>query len=293
MDTNLVKTFLEVASCGSFGGAADRLFISHSAVSLRIKSLERQLGRRVFIRNKSGIQLSPAGQQFIRYANSFLMIWEEAKQQVAVPEEYEDVLVVAGEYGLWNRLLIRWLPELAKAMPNIAFRAEVARFDRITRQMVEGTIDIAVMYTPQIRPGLELEYLFNDNMVMISSRAETDEIDHEYVFIDWGEEFSAFHAYHFPDYLHPRMTFNLGQISLNYLLNNHGSAYMPLRLVAPYIETKKLYLVEGMPEFQFPVHVAWRAQLDVEIAEQAFRLLKETVSQSISGKLPPPFWANS
>ncbi len=292
MDTNLVKTFLEVASCGSFGSAADRLFISHSAVSLRIKSLEKQLGRRVFIRKKSGIQLSPAGQQFIRYANSFLMVWEEAKQQVAVPEDYDDVLVVAGEYGLWNRLLIRWLPELAKAMPSIAFRAEVARFDRITRQMVEGTIDIAVMYTPQIRPGLEVDYLFNDNLVMISSRPGAVKIDKEYIFIDWGEEFSAFHAYHFPDYLHPRMTFNLGQISLNYLLNNQGSAYMPLRLVAPYIDNKKLFFVKGMPEFQFPVHVAWRSQLDIELSQQAIKLLKDTVEQSITGKLPPPFWAN-
>ena len=97
MDITLVRTFLEVIASDSFAKAADRLFISQSAVSLRIKSLEEQLGRKVFIRSKAGITLTPAGTQFIRYANSFLQVWEEAKQQVAVPEGFSDVLVIAGE----------------------------------------------------------------------------------------------------------------------------------------------------------------------------------------------------
>ena len=124
MDITLIKTFLEVIAAGNFVNASERLYVSQSAVSLRIKSLEEQLGRPLFLRSKSGITLTPAGEQFVRYAQTFLQVWEEAKQQVAVPQGYKDVLVIAGEYGLWNRLLIRWLPLMAEHMPDVAFRAE-------------------------------------------------------------------------------------------------------------------------------------------------------------------------
>lgn len=291
MDTILVKTFIEVVACDSFVGAAERLFVSQSAVSLRIKSLEEQLGRKVFLRSKTGITLTPAGKQFERYAQSFLQIWEEAKQRVAIPDGYKEVLVIAGEYGLWNRLLIRWLPIMADYMPHIAFRAEVARYQHITRQMIEGTVDIAVMYTPQIRPGIMVETLFEDSVVMVSTSPQTDDIDEKYVFVDWGEEFAAFHATQFPDYKHPRFTFNIGPIALNYILNNGGSAYIPKRLADPYLDTNKLFLVPQMPVFDFPVHVSWRNQAKPQLIHEAITYLKATAQKSLMNELPSPFWA--
>lgn len=293
MDTIVVRTFLEVVACDSFVGAAERLFVSQSAVSLRIKSLEEQLGRKVFLRSKTGIKLTPAGRRFQRYAQSFLQVWEEAKQQVAVPDGFRDILVVAGEYGLWSRLLVRWLPLLGEHMPEIAFRAEVARYDRITRQMIDGTVDIAVLYTPQVRPGIKVEHLFDETMVMVSTEQDSEGLDGGYVFIDWGEEFTAFHATQFPDFQHPRMTFQLGTVTLNYLLNNGGSAFMPKRLVDPLLDTGQLFLVAGMPEFTQPAHVAWRDQVKPQIVEEALVHLRETVAKSLRNELPAPFWAGS
>jgi DNA-binding transcriptional LysR family regulator len=286
----LVKTFLEVVACDSFAGAANRLFVSQSAVSLRIKSLEAHLGRPVFIRSKTGITLTPAGHQFVRYANSFLQVWEEAKQQVAVPEKYEDVLVVAGEDGLWNRFLIRWVPQLAKHLPKIAFRAEVGRSDRIIRQMMEGTVDLAVMYSPSIRPGITVEPLFEDVMVMVSTDANTVGVNEQYIYVDWGEAFSAFHKELFPADDHARMTFRLGNVTLNYLLNNGGSAFMPLRLVEPYVRAGKLFLVEELPRFHLPVHVAWRNDIAKDVLAVAIQQLRKVLNQLNDNELPAPFW---
>lgn len=286
----MVKTFLEVVACDSFAGAANRLFVSQSAVSLRIKSLEAHLGRPVFKRSKTGITLTPAGHQFVRYANSFLQVWEEAKQQVAVPEKYEDVLVVAGEDGLWNRFLIRWLPQLAVHLPKIAFRAEVGRSDRLTRQMMEGTVDLAVMYSPSIRPGITVEPLFEDVMVMVSTDPETVGVNEHYIYVDWGEAFSVFHKELFPDDDHSRMTFRLGNVTLNYLLNNNGSAFMPLRLVEPYVRTKKLFIVEELPRFHLPVHIAWRNDIAKEVLTVAIQQLRIVLRQLNNNELPAPFW---
>lgn len=290
MDTVIIKTFLEVVACDSFVGAAERMFVSQSAVSLRVKSLEEQLGQKVFIRSKKGIQLTAAGRQFERYAQSFLQVWEEAKQQVAVPENYKDILVIAGEYDLWNRLLLRWLPTMAEAMPAIAFRAEVAHHYRLTRQIIEGTTDIAVMYTPQVRPGLMVEKLFEDLLVLVSTDPNTTQLDESYVYVDWGEEFFVFHSNTFPDKQHPRLSFTVAPIALTYLLNCGGSAYLPKRMVDPFLDKQRLFEVPKAPSFSFMVHVSWRNSSKQLLIKEAITYLKATAKKSLANELPPPFW---
>ncbi|HCL63822.1 MAG TPA: LysR family transcriptional regulator, partial [Rhizobium sp.] len=61
MDHAIARTFLEVVKAGSFVGAAEALNISQTAVSARIRVLEEQLERPVFVRNKAGARLTPAG----------------------------------------------------------------------------------------------------------------------------------------------------------------------------------------------------------------------------------------
>ena len=55
MDINVARTFLEVVKTGSFVGAASNLNLTQTAVSARIRALEDQLGRPVFVRNKAGM----------------------------------------------------------------------------------------------------------------------------------------------------------------------------------------------------------------------------------------------
>lgn len=292
MDTVLAKTFLEVVACNSFAAAAERLFVTQSAVSLRIKSLENQLGRPVFLRSKAGVQLTPAGQRLIRHASAFLEVWEEAKLQVSVPEAFDDVLVIGAEQGLWERLLIRWLPLMAKDLPRMAFRAEEGKSLNIIQQMVTGTIDVAVLYRPQLRPGLFIRHLFDERLILVSSTPGTRAIADDYVYIDWGEEFASFHSNVFPDSPHPRMTFRLGQVTLNYLLNNGGSAFMPRRLVQPFIDAGRLFTDWDVPSFSMPVHLAWRANINHDVLDVVIQSVDETTRQAVNNALPPPFWGS-
>lgn len=290
MDTVLIKTFLEVVACNSFAAAADRLFVSQSAVSLRIKSLEQQLGRPVFLRSKAGVRVTPAGQHLIRHASSFLQIWEEAKQQVAVPEEFDDVLVIGAEQGMWERLLIRCLPILAESFPRMAFRAEEGKSLDIIRQMVTGTTDVAVLYTPQLRPGLAIRHLFDERLILVSNSPGVVSLESDYVFVDWGEEFTNFHNTVFPDSAHPRITFKLGQVTLNFLLNNGGSAFMPERLAQPLIDAGRLFTSASVPSFIIPVHLAWRTAMENDVLDVVIQTLEAIAKQALENTLPPPFW---
>ena len=69
MDINyeLYKVFYYVASSLSFSDASKKLFISQSAVSQSIKTLERKLGQPLFIRSTKKVQLTPAGALLLKH----------------------------------------------------------------------------------------------------------------------------------------------------------------------------------------------------------------------------------
>src|SRR3546814_14891525 len=86
MDIELARTFVEIVSTGSFIKAADRLHVAQTTVSARVRLLEQQLGRPLFVRNKAGATLTPAGEQFSRFAPAFLQLRQRAQQPRPRPE---------------------------------------------------------------------------------------------------------------------------------------------------------------------------------------------------------------
>ena len=88
--------------------AAERLNVTQSAVSLRVRRLEDELGRQLFQRIKSGVELTPAGQQFLRFATSLIKVWEEAKAPGRDPARIpRDGFVIGGQFSLWENLLVK------------------------------------------------------------------------------------------------------------------------------------------------------------------------------------------
>lgn len=84
MDTELLKTFLEVSKTRHFGRAAESLYLTQSAVSFRIRQLETQLGTNLFTRHRNNIRLTVAGERLIPYAESLMNTWLLAKKKLAM-----------------------------------------------------------------------------------------------------------------------------------------------------------------------------------------------------------------
>jgi DNA-binding transcriptional LysR family regulator len=258
MDIEQVRTFLEIAETGAFVKADERLNVTQSTASMRIKALEEGLGRPLFVRSKAGAQLTAAGQQFRRYATTLVRAWQQARQDVALPPGFQAVLGIGGQHSLWDRLLIKWLPWIRKAMPDVAVRAEVGTPETLIRQLGEGLLDIAMMYAPQSRTGFVIEALFEDRLVMVSTeRNEPPAITKRYVFVDWGPAFLSSHTQAFPDFATPAVSVSIGLLGLAYLLESGGTAYFPMRVVRPHLEDGRLHLVQGAPEFRRPAYAVY------------------------------------
>src|SRR3546814_13169838 len=87
MDTELARTFLTIVAAGSFVGAAERLYVTQSTVSARIHALEEHLGCTLFVRNKGGTTLTPAGRQLEKHAFTLVRTVERARHYVGGPRE--------------------------------------------------------------------------------------------------------------------------------------------------------------------------------------------------------------
>jgi DNA-binding transcriptional LysR family regulator len=281
MDTELARTFLAVVAAGSFVKAAERLFVTQSTVSARIQSLEQQLGCPLFVRNKAGTLLTSAGRQFQKHATTLLRIVAQARQDVGVPQGYRASLTVAARIGIWERLLLDALAQLRAAAPDVAVRAEIGFEEELMQGLVEGHIDIGVMYTPQSRPGLAVELVARDELVLVSTdSAESGEPGPDYVYIDWGPEFFARHNTVFPELTGPALSTNVGWLGLQHILAHGGAGYFPRRLVAAQLADGRLTAVRGAPTFELPAYVVYPLERDDSVFAPALDVIRRVAAST-------------
>jgi DNA-binding transcriptional LysR family regulator len=275
MEIELARTFLEIIAAGGFTRAARRLNVSQTTVSARIRSLESQLGCPLFVRNRVGATLTPAGEQFLRSAPALLQVWEHARRQASAQTGHDLVLSLGGELSLWNTLLLKWLLRMRAASPEIALRTEIGLSDSLLRGLIEGTLDIAVMYAPRRLLGLQVEQLMEDELVLVTTepgrrRASAS----KYVYVDWGPEFAAHHGMRFPDLTNPGLLVGLGPLGLNFILEAGGAGYFRRSSVRQYLQEGRLHLVSGAPAFPYAAYAVHSADCDAKLLVPALVQLR-------------------
>jgi DNA-binding transcriptional LysR family regulator len=275
LDIAVARTFLEIVKTGSFVRAATNLNITQTAVSARVRVLEEQLDRQLFVRNKAGAKLTPAGDQFLRYATSLVQLWERARHDVAMPVGRENVVTVGGEHSLWNPLLRNWLVWMKNEASDVAIRAQIDVPERLIDQVQEGIMDLAVVYAPQPRTGIVEELLLDETLVAVSTHAAADEYWWEdYVFVDWGPEFRANHHTAFPDAPSPTLSVNHGPLALEYILMVGGTGYFRMEAARPHVESGRLHLVDDKPRFSYSIYALYSAKADERVMERVRKGLR-------------------
>ena len=276
MDIDLARTFVEVISARSLVRAAERLHITQAAVSMRIRSLEQQLGRKLLVRNKAGVTLTPEGRRFERYASTMVRIWEQARHEVVMPPAFEAILRVGAQAGLWNRMLYRWLPWMREAAPEIAIVAELGQPSVLMRYLAEGALDIAVAFMTEDRAGIVAEKLLEQELVLISSADEpATPYDANYVYVDWGEAFRLQHQQAYPDFSTPALHVGLGTLGFGHIIEHGGSGYFPKRFATPYLREGRVFIVPGAPSFGLPIYAVYPASSQDNVVETALVGLRQ------------------
>jgi LysR family transcriptional regulator, flagellar master operon regulator len=257
MDTENLRSFLEVAVHGSFTVAASRLNLAQSTVSARIRGLEEQLGRRLFVRDSDGVFLTQAGKQFLPHASSITRTWEQARQDVAVPEGYEHLLRLTAPAYLWDPIVTPWIRWMRDHLPSVALRLEGSFPDAAIEQLADGLLDICIVYLPRPYPGITYEALATDKVILVQHAAQTRHWTENYILVDWGAEFRIEHDRIFTAAEKPAISTGMVFGALRYVLTQQAAAYLPLSAVEDRIERGELKRISEAPVFHRPIFLAY------------------------------------
>lgn len=277
MDTELARTFLTVVAAGNFSNAAARLYVTQSTVSARIATLEEQLGCRLFVRNKGGTTLTPQGRWFQSHATRLVQTVAQVKQEIGMAEGFAASVTIGGRFGLWESLLFAVLPRFRREAPQLAVRSEIGFEDVLMQGLIEGRLDIGVMYTPHHRPGLVVQPLHEEQLVYVSTDADSPDIPGpDYVYIDWGPEFASQHSASFPEFAGAGLSANVGWLGLQHILAYGGAGYFPRRLVKNEILLGRLHRRAEAPDFTLPAYVVHQINPDPDTVGFAVDLIVRT-----------------
>lgn len=275
MDIEQARTFLAICAHGSFLEAARRLHVTQSTVSARIHTLEADLGVRLFVRNRSGASLTPAGRRFHRHAKSLVLTVEQARHDVGLPSRFRASIRIGGRIALWEGFLPRWVRWMRNAAPDVSLQSEIGFEDDLMRRLIEGTLDIALMYTPSHAPGLVVEHLFDETLVLISSSSDTRWPGDDYIYVDWGPGFYACHRESYPDLERSPQAVNIGWLGVQLILANGGSCFLPIRMAQPLIDAGRVYRIDKGPEIDHPAYMVFPREAHSEALRDAVQGLRE------------------
>lgn len=282
MSIEQVKAFLEVASSGGFQHAAEKLNLTQSTVSARIKALETRLNRQLFHRRRNGAALTTGGLQFYPNAVNIMRAWGRGLQVASLPEGLDAFVSLGVEENHWPQIVPEWKKRIKANLPGVASSVVSDRSDFLMDRLRTGFLDISVLYDPQHCAEANIEPLAREELVMVSTRPRQVESGAVpgYVFVDWGETFRAQHSMSYPGVFSHELVVRSSSLALNHILANEGSGYFLHASVEPLIQAGKLFLVDGAPTFARTLFVAVRTDpIQPEFIEGALSALKHVVAK--------------
>lgn len=146
LDLDLLRTLATGVELGSFARAAARLGRTQSAISLQLRRLEDQVGRKLVRRQGRGLALTPAGETMLAYAHKLLALNDEALSSVTGA-------AVAGtvRLGLGQDFAETWLPralaKFAKDYPDVRLDLRIDRSAHVIEGVMRGRLDLGLAFT--------------------------------------------------------------------------------------------------------------------------------------------------
>ena len=193
--------------------------------------------------------------RFRRSASTLVQVWERARQQIGMPPGRRAVLTAGCEISIWDPLLLNWLLFMRTSAPHLALRTEIGFPDDLLNRVAEGVLDIAIVYAPHQRPGLRIELLIEEKLVMVttSKRGQMPR-PADYVYVDWGPDFAAQHSLAFPQLSNAGVSAGVGPLGREYLLTAGGAGYFRLEVISAHLNSGRLHRVRAAPEFLYPAY---------------------------------------
>lgn len=170
MHVETLKVFCDLVEMQSFSLAAERNFVTQSAVSQQVRSLEEKFKRRLLerVRGRREVRLTPAGEVFYRESKNVLESYDQLKENMnTLVGKISGVVKVATVYSVGLHELPPKVREFMQKFPSVKIDLEYSRTTRVVRDVLNGMVELGVVAFPESRRGLTIVPMKSDRLVLI------------------------------------------------------------------------------------------------------------------------------
>jgi DNA-binding transcriptional LysR family regulator len=168
MHIETLKVFCDIIESGSFSYAASQNFVTQSAVSQQVRSLEEKYDCRLIERGRAGVKPTPAGQILYTASKEIVRRFMELENRLR-----EIGSVIAGSirvgtvYSVGLHELPPYLTEFLRNYPAVNVHLEYLRSNKIYEDLIEGKIDLGVVAYPAKRSQIVSIAFRHDELVLV------------------------------------------------------------------------------------------------------------------------------
>ncbi|EBE8077796.1 HTH-type transcriptional regulator HdfR [Salmonella enterica] len=261
VDTELLKTFLEVSRTRHFGRAAEALYLTQSAVSFRIRQLENQLGVNLFTRHRNNIRLTTAGEKLLPYAETLMNTWQAARKEVAHTSRHNEFSIGASA-SLWECMLNAWLGrlyQLQEPQSGLQFEARIAQRQSLVKQLHERQLDLLITTEAPKMDEFSSQLLGHFTLALYCSSPARKKSELNYLRLEWGPDFQQHETGLIAADEVPVLTTSSAELARQQLSALNGCSWIPVNWAN---EKGGLHTVADSATLSRPLYAIWLQNSD-------------------------------
>ncbi|EAA7823642.1 TPA: HTH-type transcriptional regulator HdfR [Salmonella enterica] len=261
VDTELLKTFLEVSRTRHFGRAAEALYLTQSAVSFRIRQLENQLGVNLFTRHRNNIRLTTAGEKLLPYAETLMNTWQAARKEVAHTSRHNEFSIGASA-SLWECMLNAWLGrlyQLQEPQSGLQFEARIAQRQSLVKQLHERQLDLLITTEAPKMDEFSSQLLGHFTLALYCSSPARKKSELNYLRLEWGPDFQQHETGLIAADEVPILTTSSAELARQQLSALNGCSWLPVNWAN---EKGGLHTVADSATLSRPLYAIWLQNSD-------------------------------
>ena len=170
LNLDTMQLFCDLVETASFSRAAEKNFVTQSAVSQRLRALERQIGQTLIERGqgRGAARPSPAGRLLYDGAKGLLREAGALEEHLrGISDEVAGTVRVATVYSVGLHALPPHLKPFLAAHPRVNVHLEYKQTGEVYKDVIAGNVDIGIVACPAPRRGMEIVPFEEEEMVLI------------------------------------------------------------------------------------------------------------------------------
>ncbi|MBC3537972.1 LysR family transcriptional regulator [Megasphaera hominis] len=246
MDTNTLRTFIALAQIKNFTKTAQQLFVAQSTVTNRIHDLETELGKELFVRTHKQVDLTPAGEKFLEYAQRFIDLEISAFQDLQSPTAYAQKIHIGSTNTIYECHLQKNIRAYMKANTAVSLNITISHTAEMLRSLQDGLLDVVFTYSALYRDGFICKLYRTDTLDLVCATEDTtyangihkeDLQKINYLFCNFALQGVGLYIQDlFPRYHHFPLEIDNSTKLPQYIEEGLGYSFLPHSLVEEYLE---------------------------------------------------------